>query len=344
MAKAINFQTWFKQINEQEIKSLYLVSGEEDFLIKQGVKVLIEKCIAPACESLDLMKFNGLPDRDKLLAEVNTVSFMSPKRLIILQNSGLFNSSKGSTEEKRALLDKLSESLHEQVCLCLVEEKVDKRLKKSFAIFDKVPAEQVEVPKLDAPELLRWISAYLGKKDLRISKNAAESLIMRCDSALSDLSLELDKLSKYCQYANLDSVDYDMIELCCREDLQGNIFKLIDAVSAQRSDQAMLILDRLVKQKEPLILILFMLARHFRQLLCSKDARTEQELSKKLKVPYFVAGRLLRQNRVFSRKTLWELCELCQEADYAIKTGLMEERLAVEMILLQAGSPSQASA
>lgn len=344
MAKAINFQEWYKQIKGQEVKSLYLVSGEEEFLIKQGLNALIEECIAPSCESLDLMKLSGLPDKDKLLAEVSTVSFISPKRLIILHNSGLFNNSRGSTEEKRDLLDKLSESLDNQVCLCLVEEKVDKRLKKSFAIFDKVPSEQVEVPKLEAPELLRWISAYLHKQDLRISKNAAESLIMRCDSALAELSLELDKLSKYCIYAGLESIDYDLIEHCCREDLQGNIFKLIDEVSAQRSDRAMLLLDRLIKQKEPLILILFMLARHFRQLLCSKDAQTEQELSKKLKIPYFVAGRLLRQNRVFRRETLLELCTLCQEADYAIKNGLMDERLAVEMILLKAGSPAQASA
>jgi len=67
----------------------------------------------------------------------------------------------------------------------------------------------------------------------------------------------------------------------------------------------------LLGQKEPVQLISFMLARHFRQLICAKDLGRSDALVRELKVMPFVANRLLQQAKQLSiermEQILWSV-------------------------------------
>lgn len=333
----LNYRSWRKAIEEGDITSLYLISGEEEYLINHGLKLLEEKLIAPGYQSLDMVTFRDKIDLDKLIDDLGTVAFMSERRMVVVFNSAMFNTSKGSTDDKQKFLTKLKDLDQSGFCLCLIEDKVDGRQKKSLRLWQEAGGVEVQVEKESSHNLLRWLGQYFKNQGIRIESQAAESLILRCDSDMSQLILEADKLAKFCLYAGRDYVDYDLLDLCCREDLQGNIFKLTDAVSAQQTQVGLEILDKLLKQNEPPVLILFMLARHFRQLLAARDAKSSSDLASALRIPPFVAQRLLNQARKFSYQDLIGLCRLSYESDKAIKTGELEERMALELILVAAG-------
>ncbi len=338
MAEKIGYRAWRRSIEKGQLSACYLITGEEDYLIRHGLNLLKQKLIAPGCENLDLVTLRGGLDADQLLSELETVPFMSQRRLVIAHNTGLFNSKQGSGEAKQVLLDKIWPRLGEGVCLCLVEESVDKRQKKKLQALESAGGQLVEIPKEEFASLRSWLSAYLAKSQLRISREAAESLILRCDSSMSELALELNKLENYCLYNGDQDITLELLDLCCREDLQGNIFKLTDAVSAHRTSEALVLLDKLLKQKEAPALILFMLARHFRQLLCAQEPVSAPVLAKRLKLPPFVGKRLKAQAGRFQPAQLLKLCQACFNTDRAIKSGQLDERTALELLLLQAGS------
>lgn len=338
MSEKFGYRAWRRSIEKGQVSACYLITGEEDYLIRHGLGLLRQKLIAPGCEHLDLVTLRGSLDPDQVLSELETVPFMSQRRLVVAYDTGLFNSKQGSGEAKLNLLDKIWPRLGEGVCLCLVEVSVDKRQKKKLQALEAAGGQLVEIPKEEFASLQSWLSAYLGKSQLRISREAAESLILRCDFSMSELALELNKLENYCLYSADQEITLDLLDLCCREDLQGNIFKLTDAVSAHRTTEALTLLDKLLKQKEAPALILFMLARHFRQLLCAQEAASGPVLAKRLKLPPFVGKRLKSQASRFPQAQLLKLCQACFHTDRAIKSGQLDERTALELLLLQAGS------
>lgn len=85
--------------------------------------------------------------------------------------------------------------------------------------------------------------------------------------------------------------------------------------------------------------ILFLIARQFNQMLQVKDLR-EQGLdsgavAQRAGMASFVAKRSLAQAERFSREELRQMVEDCVEAESAVKTGRLGDRLAVELLIVK---------
>ena len=84
--------------------------------------------------------------------------------------------------------------------------------------------------------------------------------------------------------------------------------------------------------------ILFLIARQMNQLLCVKEMevgrQNKDQIAAALKVRSFVVNKLLGQARQFTIDQLIRCVERCVELEEAVKRGNMNERIAVEMVLL----------
>ena len=56
-------------------------------------------------------------------------------------------------------------------------------------------------------------------------------------------------------------------------------------------------------------------------------------IAAKLKIPPFAAGKLMPQARTFSREQILSYVNSCVEAEEAVKTGRLSDRMAVELLL-----------
>lgn len=85
--------------------------------------------------------------------------------------------------------------------------------------------------------------------------------------------------------------------------------------------------------------ILTMIARQFRLILGAKDladrGASEARLAQELHVPPFVARKLLSQARHFQADELETIHRRVLEMDRAIKTGRIEARLALELLVVE---------
>jgi DNA polymerase-3 subunit delta len=83
--------------------------------------------------------------------------------------------------------------------------------------------------------------------------------------------------------------------------------------------------------------ILFLISRQFNQILQVKELQAKgmdrNTIASKLKLQPFVVGRILPQARQFTREQLLSYVELCVDAEEAVKTGRLQDRLAVELLI-----------
>lgn len=325
-------------IKAKVFKPAYLFWGEEGFLIGDLIKRLKESLLNEQAAELDFSVYDAdhVPSRidwRHIQNELQTVPFLSSKRIVLIKNSGLFKTGVNLPADQMAAAEACLKHESSLSCLILKEEKVDKRVKKLFAILQEKSA-AFEIGRMDVPGLLRWIAAFLHRYHIRISRQAAENLIDRCESDMLSLSNELNKLRLYAESQGLDSLTQKEVDLLARPDLRGGIFDLTDALAVSDSANALRLYRLLRQNKEAGTLILFMLARHVKQLICARSAGREGLLSPLMNLPPFVLSRLLKQSQSFSEARLARMYRLCQERDSRIKWGMMNEDIALESLLI----------
>ena len=83
--------------------------------------------------------------------------------------------------------------------------------------------------------------------------------------------------------------------------------------------------------------ILFLIARQFNQILQVKELTAQGmdrgTIASKLKMQPFVVGKVMPQARAFSREQILSYVDLCVDAEEAVKTGRLNDRLAVELLI-----------
>ena len=127
--------------------------------------------------------------------------------------------------------------------------------------------------------------------------------------------------------------------LVCTEQTVNRIFEMIEAVAAGNEAKALNLYYDLLALKEPSMRILFLIARQFNQLMIVKEMAAAGEnrdsIASSLKLRPFIAGKLMNQARAFTREQLREYVELCVTSEEAVKRGNLNEKLAVELLIVK---------
>lgn len=379
MAKApgsrtsIGYNDLKAEIRQQRWQRLYVLSGEETFLIDKLIEALTELLVEPSSLSLDRLVLHGSGrggrlEPAQLKAEVMTPPFLSRAKLVVVRQSGWFgaavagrgkgsvasddskadaeldddtaeNGSAGgnSARDRQAFLIGLFDHLPDCVCLVFVEQKIDRRLKSLVQAIERSGI-LAEFAREQPHTLQRWIDAECKRRKLQIDPVAADSLIDRCEGSMQVIWQELTKLFLYCDATGEKQVTRDLIDVLSLPDLHGTIFDMTDALAEGKAGRALELADILISQKQPVQLIQFMLTRHLRQLICASDLIHPAAITAALKVPPFVSGRLAQQCRKLKPELLEELYASCFAMDVKVKSGLISDRLALETLLVESAT------
>ena len=147
--------------------------------------------------------------------------------------------------------------------------------------------------------------------------------------------MELEKL--ICYTMGREVITKEDVEAVGTVHVTNRIFEMVTAIVAGNTRKAMDLYEDLLTLKEPPITIMFLIAKQFNQLLQVKElagkGAQKGEIASKVKVPPFVAGKLIAQARAFSREQILSYVEFCVESEEAVKTGRLSDRLAVELLI-----------
>ncbi len=325
-----------KQINEdirqQHFRQVYLLYGQERYLRRQ-YRDKLQKAL---CQEGDTMNTHFFEGKDVSVEEIvdlaETLPFFADRRVIFITDSGLF---KSGGEKMAEYLSNPSESAY----FVFTESEVDKRSKLYKAVQSKGYA--AEFAEQDERTLARWAAGILGRENLRITENTVQLFLGKTGTDMENIQMELEKLICYCM--GREVVTEEDVEAVCTVRISNHIFDMINAIAAGQQRQALELYYDLLALKEPPMRILFLIARQCNMLLQVKELAAKgfdsRTIASKIGVPPFVAGKYLGQAAKFRPAALRGAVEKCVEAEEAVKTGRLNDRMSVEILILSVLQP-----
>ena len=318
-------QTLNQDIKEKSFKKIYLLYGDEPFLVGSYKKKLRE-----AITGGDTMNFNYFegknPDVKEIISLADTMPFFADRRLILVDGSGFF---KSAQEELAAYLPQMPDT----TCLVFAESEVDKRNRLYKRV--KELGYAAELNKQDTAQLMRWAAGILGRDGRKISRPVMEYFLERTGDDMENIRMELEKL--VCYTMGRDVITKEDVDAVGTVHVTSRVFDMVAAIVAGNTKKAMDLYGDLLTLKEPPMRILFLIARQFNQLLQIKEltaaGKDKGAMASALKVPPFAVGKLTAQARAFTRDQILSWVTLCVETEEAVKTGRLSDRLAVELLI-----------
>ncbi len=313
-----------------QLNHIYLLYGEEAYLRKQYKNRLKEAIIGD-----DSMNYHYYEGKGVTIGEVidqaETMPFFSEKRLILMENTGVF---KGGGEE----LSEYLKSPAQTVYFLFVETEVDKRSKLYKTVSAKGCA--VEFGIQDENTLKRWVLGMVKRENKRISEPALNFLLEMTGTDMENIQKEMEKLFCYCM--DQDAItERDIVQICTKR-ISSHIFDMINAIADRKQKKALELYYELLALKEPPMRILFLITRQFNLLLQVKELAGKgyqgRAIGEKVGLPGFVAGKYVTQASRFQKEELRETVEACVEAEEAIKTGRLNDNMSVELLIVKYSS------
>ena len=320
-------KTLNKDLKEGSFKQMYLLYGEEDYL-RASYKKRLTKALSDPEDTMNYSYFDGKDISVPAIIDLaETLPFLAPRRLIVIENSSFF---KSSQEELAQYLESACETTY----FLFVEKEVDKRTKLFKTVSKKGYAAQLSAQ--DASVLQSWILAQLGKEGYQITNGAMSRFLLYTGADMTLIENELEKLICYCMKTK-EIHDEDVERITIRQ-IDNKIFEVIDCVANQKQHRALELYYDLLAVKEKPSRILYLITRQFNLMYQAKSLKQRgydtRSIADRTGLKPYVAGLYISQSEQFSMQRLRYLMEQCCQYEENIKTGRIGDRLAVEMMLI----------
>ena len=318
-------QTLNQDIKERSFRPVYLLYGEETFLVNSYKNRLKEAVLGDDTMNFSRYEGKGI-DVSELIRQADTMPFFAEKRLILVEDSGFF---KASSEALASYLP----SMPDTTCIVFAESQVDKRNKLYKMV--KELGYAAEMQRQDTAQLARWAGGILAREGRKITGRTMELFLSMTGEDMENIRMELEKIISYTMRKEV--ITDDDVKAVCTVQVTNRIFDMVSAIVNRQTRKAMDLYEDLLTLKEPPMRILFLIARQFNQILQVKELMAKGmdkgSIASRLKMQPFVVGKTMPQARQFSRGQILECVRLCVEAEEAVKSGRLQDRLAVELLI-----------
>ena len=317
-----------EDIKSGSFQSVYLLYGEESYLKRQyGQK--LRQALAKSDDTMNASYYEGKNiNPGEMIDLAETLPFLAERRLIFVEISGVF---KTSCEELADYMKHITET----TCFVFVEDEVDKRSKMYKAV--RNAGRVVEFPRQGPEILTRWILSRLKRENKKITQPVLQLFLEKTGDDMEYIDRELEKL--FCYTLGQEVISVEDVEAICVGQTTGKIFEMVDKIAERQQKQALELYYDLLALKEPPMRILFLIARQFQILLQVKDLRRQgydnKFIASKAKIPEFAVRKNAAQAGRFKAEQLKEAIEDCVQTEEDVKTGSLNDRMAVELLIVR---------
>jgi len=320
-----------------------LVYGEERYEIEKFIENMKES-LSESFRQLNFISVDSEYDVetniDFLINSCESVPFMDEKRVVLVKNSNLFQTSttKIYSNDDMIKLKNYLENPLQSTRLIFSPTKVDKR-SELYKIINK-KYDVVSCERLDKISFSRWISSRFNEKNIIIDNHTKDYFIQRCgylnkDSqvTLLDVESEIEKLRVNKTQKNLSIEDIEKLNLLIEE---NNVFKYIDYLFSKDREKVYNTTKQIIFSFNS-ILVLSLIGRQISILMkiyiLRKNGCSQENISKILSLQAFVIKKDMIQLKKYTFDELLSLYNLCSELDYRIKKGLIKDSIGLEVMV-----------
>ncbi len=281
MAKAKPGGPSFNDIEDafrhKKFEPLYLLYGEEDFLIEEMIDLLISNAVDESTKgfNLDIMFGSDVDGKD---IAVRSASFpmMGDRRVVIVREFD-------KVANKDTLLPYIQHPSPSTV-LALVANKPDFRTKFFKTLKDSSVA--LECKYLYEDKIPAWISKRIEQLGKKASLDTCILLQSHVGKSLREIQNEIDKLFIFVgDKKTIDAGDVDQVVGVSRE---FNIFELQKAIGQKNIKRSVEILERMLEAGEYPVGMIIQLTKYFQKIWLLQDvsrkSSSEFEIAKMIEV------------------------------------------------------------
>ena len=337
----MNYNEFMNCIKKENILPVYFFSGSEEYLMKEAVEFLKDKYIDKSFETLNYVIIDGKEKTfDDILNACETLPFMSEKKLVVIKDISEIMENDLNGLDK--ILSSYVENLDSYLCLIIMDRSNNfKRTTKLYKTINKLGG-VVEFNSLKGKELNTWIEDKFKKNNKKISASNISYFIQQ--SSYSDYNstktlydLE-NELMKVVNYTSGDEINRDAIDAVLTQTLDTNIFNLLGNISKKNSEESLKIFNEMYISGEPVQKILSMIIRQVRLTLGYKlykeKGYVDGEIGEKLGIKAFELKKIGRESNNFTEEQLNKALSYILELDIKQKTSSHDEKLAIEMLIV----------
>lgn len=342
------FNQILKDMKTGAVKSACLLCGTEQFLVNWAKDQLIKKNVSEATKTMDLVVFEaGEFDMERLKEACDTMPLFSERKVVVLENFDAVwgKTVKNVTSYVSEICD-LIRGLPEQTMLVITA------------------GEDPEPKKKDRPDLYRTVrecgSIYdfkiLSERDLKkfimkrlrglgkgISSRALDTLISSSGYYNKDIDYALYNLEndvkKIVALTEGDEITENDVINGISDNIEHAVFKMLDAISQNRKDTAFRLLNDMLRSGEPAMRILAVITGQLELMLevreCLSAGMNQNAIPKAVGAHEFRVQKAAKFSSGYSEKELRRILVNAFETDVRIKSGILDEKLALEMLIAE---------
>lgn len=318
-----------QEISKGIIKPVYLFYGAERLLLEECAGLLKEKLGGANQKGWNYFVFSGKGVKaTTILDTARTLPFFPGKKLILIQEA---DSLPWIEQEKLIPYLKAPAPF---ACLVLIGDTLAPL--SQLAPHIKAKGTIVEFSTLSPGEVLTWIKEKVQSFGYKITSEAAHYLFENTGPNLMQINSELDKAIAFKGESGSVIELKDLHELCW-ETFTHTVFDLVEALGNRKKEEALYLLQGLLRQNEAPLLVLNLIVRHFRQLWQIKELQDKnysiERIGKLPGLPPYRAKKYLSQSKRFSWSELKDITKSFLDIDLLLKSTDIPGKILLENLI-----------
>jgi len=323
--------TFLQNTAKAKPKPIYVLHGDEHFLKRRVLAALKTLVLGPEDGGFGLSSRDGdKADWAEIHDELETLPFLSPRRLVVVDRADPFVTRERARLEKYFAEPSKTGVLVLEVQSWAASTRLAKLLPEAATIVCKAPAAQ-KLPEWCA----EWCAAQHGKP---LAVPAARLLVDLVGADMGLLDQEMAKLAIYAGgNSRIDTADVDQLVGQSRAE---NTWKIFDLIGAGQTGEALTLLERLLDQGEEPLRLLGAFSMQLRRLAqaarLSGQGESLPDALEHVGVPPFGRRNAEQQLRHLGRRRLDQVYDWLLETDLGLKgSSQLPPRTLLERMVIQ---------
>lgn len=259
-----------KQIREQNFSRVYLLYGEEPYLVTEYAKRIISRAAGGPMEDFNLQYFDGKAPVEEIAEAVEALPLMAERKCVVVSDFDAEGANASETAKIKQLLTDPPETcvlLFRQRSV-LVNPKKSAKWRNFIKLVDQCGS-SVFFAQRDAASLAKSLSENAAARGYTLPTDCAKYLIRQCGQNLSILLGEMEKICAFC--GEKTDITREAIDAVVVKSSETAVYRLANALITGQYGDAFRILDTLFYQREEPVFILGALASAYIDLYRAKS-------------------------------------------------------------------------
>ena len=328
----MNYENIVNLTKQEKIYPVYLFYGKENYLKEDILKKLRNRLIDPAYRELNYKVFYGEKiSINEVINDLETLPLISEHKLVVIKEADKINKN-----DEIKLIDYFNRLSLKNIFSTLIIIYKESSPNKELVTAIKKVGVVSNFGITDKAKLTLWINSKFRQSNKKITQEGIFYLQSIMGSDLGRLFNEIEKIDIYTKDKKVIEKEDVMISIGGSESV--NIFKVLDSIGDKDIKSAIEGLVKLNQGNLHHLSIFAMIYRQIKLILQTKlllaGGFNFKEVEKKLKLPYFVTEKIIKQSKKYTFKEICKSYELLNIADLEFKDSQKEPKIILEELVM----------